>query len=238
MVRRRPRVPARRGGASRCRRVGAQLAGDGGLLGQLAQLLAGVGAAQNQVDAAGAQVAADQLDELDGQVPRPGVRPSRHSLARIGRQTGRCAINGSQTSTPTTSQLLAQATRCRPGASGSWCQAAPKSLRPHRRMRVSAHEGVVTHQPHRRADGDQQGKDQVEQDQVEQDQADQRALAKKRCGRAWCQACCRRAPQSMPQTVCSPGWAPNPRAQPAEGAEGRGGEAAAEAVQQAGDQGR
>ncbi len=44
--------------------------------------------------------------------------------------------------------------------------------------------------------------------------ADQRAAAKKRWARLWCQTCCRRAPISMPVTVCRPGWAQNPQAKP------------------------
>src|SRR6266542_2533643 len=44
--------------------------------------------------------------------------------------------------------------------------------------------------------------------------ADQRAWEKKRWARLWCQACSRWPPSSMPQTVCSPGWAQNPQASP------------------------
>src|SRR6266545_4912475 len=56
----------------------------------------------------------------------------------MGRQTGRCGMNGRSTSTPTTTQLLPQAMALRPTPSGSWCQAAAKTLRPERRNRVSS----------------------------------------------------------------------------------------------------
>lgn len=52
--------------------VGAQPGGDGDLLGEAAQRLAGVGAVQDQVDAARTQVLADHPDQLDGE-----AEPSR-----------------------------------------------------------------------------------------------------------------------------------------------------------------
>ncbi len=51
--------------------VGAEPAADGDLGGQLAQLAAGVGAVGDQVDAAGAEVAADHRDEFCGRVQPP-----------------------------------------------------------------------------------------------------------------------------------------------------------------------
>jgi hypothetical protein len=55
--------------------VGAQPAADGDLGWQVAELAAGVGAVAGQVDAAGAEVAADHLDEVDGQVQPPRGMP-------------------------------------------------------------------------------------------------------------------------------------------------------------------
>jgi hypothetical protein len=77
----------------------------------------------------------------------------------------------------------------------------------------AASQGVVTDQPDRHTVGDQEQDDQVEQ-ATPSWSADQRAWEKKRCARAWCQACSKRAPHSMPVTVCRPGWAQNPQASP------------------------
>src|SRR6266545_635322 len=66
------------------------------------------------------------------------VAPGRHKRARTGRHSGRCATNGTRTSTPSTTQRWPHAGRCRPGPEPSWCHAAPWSLRPVRRSRVSS----------------------------------------------------------------------------------------------------
>jgi hypothetical protein len=74
LVRGRPCVPRRRGGASRCRRASARSRQvTVTCLGRSRSCrLSGVGAVYQQVDAALAEVATDQLDQLDGQVEPPG----------------------------------------------------------------------------------------------------------------------------------------------------------------------
>ena len=90
---------------------------------QVVQVAAGVGAVTDQVDAASGKVLADQPDQVAAKPSRPAVWCGRHRRARMGRHTGR-RQKGRSTSTPRTTQALAQARARRPLPDGSWCQAA------------------------------------------------------------------------------------------------------------------
>src|SRR6266536_4462143 len=133
--------------------VGAQPAADGDLGGQVAELAAGVGAVADQVDAAGAEVAADHLDQLDGQVqpprgvpwpPQPGQdgqadRPVRHKR-QVDQHAQHDPVVAPGDGVAANPQRVVV-----PGGPCEDLAAGPP------------HEGVVDHQPDRRVGRDKDG---------------------------------------------------------------------------------
>jgi len=211
--------------------VGAQPQGDGHLPGQLPQPLAGVGAVTDQVDAARAEVAADQLDQLDGQVqpprgvswpPQPGQDRQAHrpgAEGQVDQHAQHHPVVGPGDAVP------------------AWGQRVVVPLRPEDLAAGPAHEGVVTHQPHRRVGAGQHGQDQLQQAKAEL--VGRPAGLREEAVRAGMMPDLlkARATEDAGDGVQSR-LGPKPAGQPAEGGEGWGGEAAAEAAQQAGDRSR
>ena len=135
---------------------------DLGLGGQVAQLLAGVGAVADQVHAAAAEVAADQLDQLDGQVqppggvawlPQPGQDRQAHRAVRHKWQVDQH---------PHHDLVVGPGDPVAAGGQRVVVPGGPEDL-----AAAAAHEGVVGDQPDGCAVSDQQSADEVQQDQAE-----------------------------------------------------------------------
>ena len=143
-------------------RVGTEPAADGGLGGQPLQRPAGVGAVADQVDAAVAEVGADQPDQLAGQVQPTGGVPG---LPQSGqdRQAHRAVRHKWQVDQHADHDpVVGPGDAVAAGGQRVVVAWGPKDL-----AAAAAHEGVVGDQPDGCAVSDQQSADEVQQDQAE-----------------------------------------------------------------------
>src|SRR2546421_6062541 len=117
-----------------------------------------------------------------------------------GRHTGR-VMNGSRTTTPTTTQRWPKASLLRPGADPSWLHDAPWTFLPRRRWAVSSTANTITASASTRWVT-------IRSSTIRPTASiDHTARAKNRWTRSCDQVRARPAPASIPQTVLLPVWA-------------------------------